>query len=204
MHADGVAVGRVPGKVQPRRALVARADAVFPVIGRDKVAAGIADIGNVQIADQLRHVAAHPVLVGGRVVGFIDAGVDRPAQMLQKGRIDPVVDLRDGEIPVGCDRCFHDGLPEGRVTSVISAFAIYIGNPGASRQAESCGPGQRAAHGHPHDDVLVVIAKAAAKDVDPAGMLGVLAHTDAQAGSTGARPASRSFSDTGEIFTPST
>jgi len=111
MHADGVAVRRVPGKVQPGWPLVARTDAILPVIGRNKVAAGIAHIGDVQVAHQLRHIAPHPVLVGGRVIRLVNAGINRPAQMFQKSRIDAGVYSGNGEIPVGSDLSLHHGLP---------------------------------------------------------------------------------------------
>ena len=62
VDADGVGIGGVPGEIEPGRALVARADAVFPVVGRDEIAAGIAHIRDLQVADQLGDVAAHAVL----------------------------------------------------------------------------------------------------------------------------------------------
>ena len=66
-----------------------RADAVFPVVGRDEVAAGIADHRDIEVLDQLGDVAAHAVLVGGRVAGLVDAGVDGAAEMLEEGPIEP-------------------------------------------------------------------------------------------------------------------
>ncbi len=54
VHADGVRFGGVPGEVEPGRALVARADAVLPVVGGDEVAAGIAHDRDVQRAARVR------------------------------------------------------------------------------------------------------------------------------------------------------
>ena len=41
-------------------------------------------IGDVEVAHQLEHVAAHAVRVGGRMAGLVDAGIDRAAEMLEK------------------------------------------------------------------------------------------------------------------------
>jgi hypothetical protein len=43
----------------------------------------------------LRHVAAHAVLVGGRMIRLVDAGIDGAPKMLEEGPVDPVVDLGD-------------------------------------------------------------------------------------------------------------
>ena len=98
--ADLVGLGRPPGVVEPHRPLVARPDAVVPVVVGDEVAARIADERELQIADELEHVAAEPVVVGGRVAGLVDAAVDGAAEMLEEGAVDPVVDVADPEIPV--------------------------------------------------------------------------------------------------------
>ena len=110
VHADGVRFGGVPGEVEPRRALFARADAVLPVVGGDEIAAGIAHDRDVQRAHELDDVAPHAVGVRGRVAGLVDAGVDRAPEMLEKRAIDPVVDRRDAVVAMRGDRRPH-GLP---------------------------------------------------------------------------------------------
>ena len=119
VHADGVGVRRVPGEVEPRRPLFARADAVFPIIGGNEIAAGIAHDRNLEVAHELGDVAAHAVRVGGRMTGLVDAGVDRAAEMLEEGAVEPIVDLRDRVIPMGGDGRFH-------VSSLPRDFAVYI------------------------------------------------------------------------------
>ena len=53
------------------------------------------------------HVAAEAALVGGRMPGLVDAGVDRPPEMLQKRAVDAVVDPADAEILVDGGLRFH-------------------------------------------------------------------------------------------------
>ena len=110
MDADSVALGRVPGKVKPHRALLARADAVFPVISRDEVAARIAHHGDVEVLDQLGDVAAHAVRIGGGVIGLVDALVNGAPEMLEECPIHTIVDLADREVPMRDDRRFHPVL----------------------------------------------------------------------------------------------
>src|SRR5690606_31653981 len=93
MHTDRIAVGRVPGEGEARRTLFARSGAVFPSVGRNEIAAGIADIGNLEIAHELGDVPPHAVLVGGRMVRLVDAGIDRPSQMFEEGAVEPVIYL---------------------------------------------------------------------------------------------------------------
>jgi hypothetical protein len=119
VHADGVRFGRVPGEVEAGRALVARADAVLPIVGRDEVAARIAHDGTVQRLDEFDHVAAHAVGVGGRVTGLVDAGVDRAAEVLEKCAVDPVVDHRDAVVAMR-----GDSRPHGSSASFVSDCLI--------------------------------------------------------------------------------
>src|SRR6185437_5293239 len=108
VDADGVAVGGMPGEVEAGRALVARADAVFPVVGRDEIAARIADVGNLEVAHELGDVAAHAVLVGGRMPRLVDAGVDGAAEMLEEGAVEPVVNIGNRVVAMR-----GDGDPHG-------------------------------------------------------------------------------------------
>ena len=85
-----------PGQLRPHRTLVLGADAVLPAVAGQEVAPGIADVGQAQGANQLRHIPAEARLVGGGVVGLVDAGVHRPAHVLNKGAVEPVV--HPGEI----------------------------------------------------------------------------------------------------------
>ncbi|MBN9159678.1 MAG: DNRLRE domain-containing protein [Myxococcales bacterium] len=111
LNADGVRVRRMPSEVEPRRALLHRTDAVLPIVGRNEIAARVADIRNLEVAHQLRHVAAHAVRVGGCVPGLVDARIDGAPQMLEKGAVKPVVDPGHNEIPVRRDRGTHCRQP---------------------------------------------------------------------------------------------
>ena len=79
MDADLVGLRVWPGKVEARRALLARANPVFPIIGRDEIAAGIAANGSVEIADQIEDILAESVLDRPSGDGLIEAPVDRSA-----------------------------------------------------------------------------------------------------------------------------
>ena len=59
--AEGVGLGRHPGQVEPARPLLHRADAVFPVVAADEVAAGVTHDGRRQFAHQREHVVAEAV-----------------------------------------------------------------------------------------------------------------------------------------------
>jgi hypothetical protein len=126
VQADLIAFGRVPGKIKPRGAVFPWTDAVFPVVGRNEIAARVAHEGHVQRADQVGDVAAHPVGIGGRVAGLKDAGIDRAAEMFEESRIQAVVDPRDGEIPVRRDLRFHAGLPLGGRSANQSISELQI------------------------------------------------------------------------------
>ena len=67
-------------------------DPVLPAVVGDEVAAGIAHDRGPELADQLGDVAAEAVLVGGRVVGLVDAGVDAAAHVLDERPEEPPVE----------------------------------------------------------------------------------------------------------------
>ena len=100
VDADLVRLLRAPGEVEPDGALVLRPDAVLPVVGGDEIAARVADRRDLQRLDEVEHVIAEAVLVGRRVARLVDAGVDRPAHVLDEGGIESVVDLADLEVAV--------------------------------------------------------------------------------------------------------
>ena len=107
MHADRIGLGRVPREIEPCGALFARPHAVFPIVGGHEIASGIAHNRDLKLPDELDHIGAHAVGVGAPMPGLIDAGVNRTAEMLEKGAVDPVVDFRDAVVPMGCDGRFH-------------------------------------------------------------------------------------------------
>ena len=99
VQADGVGFRGVPGEIEPRRPLLARTDAVLPIVGGDEIAAGITHDGNLEIPHEFDDVAAHAVRVGGRMAGLVDAGVNRAPEMLEERAVEAVVDARDREVP---------------------------------------------------------------------------------------------------------
>ena len=103
--ADLVGLDRAPGEVEPRRPLLARADAVLPVVGGHEVAARVAHDGDAELARQLEHVAAEAVLVGGRVARLVDAAVDGAPHVLDERAEQPLVHLGHGEGRVEHDAC---------------------------------------------------------------------------------------------------
>ena len=118
MQADGVGLAGVPGQIKSHRALLARPNAVFPVVGGDEIAAGIAHERHVEIAHELHDVAAHAVLVGGWMARFVDAGVDRAAEVFEERAIEAVIDAGDGVIAMGGDGRLH--------VSSLSALRLCI------------------------------------------------------------------------------
>ena len=74
-----------------------RPDAVLPAVAGDEVAARVAHHRDAQLAGQREHVAAEAVLVGGRVAGLVDAGVDAAAHVLDERAEGAAGDRRDGE-----------------------------------------------------------------------------------------------------------
>ena len=126
VHPDRVGLGRMPGEVEPRRAILARTDPVLPIVSGDEIAAGIAHDRNLQLPDQVDDVLPHAVSVGGLMIGFVDAGVDRSPEVLDKRAVQPVVDFCDPVVPIGGDRSAH--VPSAQYQEVR-----YIGAASARR-----------------------------------------------------------------------
>lgn len=79
----------MPGQVAAHGAILAWTDAVFPVVVGYEIAAGVAHAGDAQLLDQVKHVLAEAVFVGGGMAGLVDAAVDAAAQdVLRMSRTD--------------------------------------------------------------------------------------------------------------------
>jgi hypothetical protein len=107
--ADRIRLGRRPSQIEPPRPRRDRPHPIPPVVPGDKVAAGIADERHAQLAHQIEDIPAKPLLVGGRVLGFVDAAVNAPAQMLDERPIQAGIDLADTKILVENDARFWHG-----------------------------------------------------------------------------------------------
>ena len=105
MQAERVGLHSVPGAVQTAGPVLPRADAVFPVITGDEVAAGVPDDGGAEFLDELEDVKAEAVLICFRVAGFIDAGVNAAAHVLHEGAEEAAGYFADGEIAVEGNPC---------------------------------------------------------------------------------------------------
>ena len=117
---DLVGFGRVPCEIEPHRPVFLRADAVFPIIGRYEIAAGIAADRRVQFADEINDIAAHAVVVRRRVTGFVYTRVNGTAEMLQKGAVKTLVDFGDRVARMRRDASLH--LVSSRIYNIISGL----------------------------------------------------------------------------------
>src|SRR4029079_14672748 len=89
VRGDEVGLDRVPREVTPLRALVARPDAVLPVVTRHEVAARVTDGRHPEPSNQVDDVVAPAIGIRGRVPRLVDAAIDRPAHMLDEGSEEP-------------------------------------------------------------------------------------------------------------------
>ena len=103
--AERVGLGRHPGEVEAPGPLGHRADAVFPIVAGDEVAARIAHDGGPELAHQLQHVLPKAAFVGTGMTGLEDAAIDAAAQMLDEGAEQSVIGSRDGGIAIEVDLC---------------------------------------------------------------------------------------------------
>jgi hypothetical protein len=94
VQAEAVGFHAVPGRVEPDRPV--RADAVFPAVAGDEVAAGVADHGRPEFPDQLQDVAAETSIVRSGVSGLGDPGVHGPAHVLDERAEQATRDRADG------------------------------------------------------------------------------------------------------------
>ena len=103
VHADEVGLGAAPGQVQALGALGHRAHAVLPEIVGDKIAAWVADNGHADLPDQIQHVPAEALLIGGGMAGLVNAAINSAAQVFNKRAIDALVNAADLKVRVQGD-----------------------------------------------------------------------------------------------------
>ena len=90
--ADLVGLDGPPREVESRGPVLLGADPVLPPVVGDEVATGVAHDRGSELTHELSHVGAEAVLVGGRVIRLVDAGVDAAAHVLDEGPEDPAVE----------------------------------------------------------------------------------------------------------------
>ena len=110
MQAYFIGFRSEPGQIQPLRPLIPGADGILPVEAGHKVAARIAHHRNVQLPHHVDHVPAETVFVRRGMIRFIDAAVHRPAEVLDKGPVNPWIDPPDGKILIQDHGCFFHGF----------------------------------------------------------------------------------------------
>ncbi len=103
MHSDFVGLRGKPRQIQPFRALLLRAYRVLPVKAGNKVAAGVADNGNIQLFDHVQHIPAEALFISQRMIRLIDAAVHSPAQMLDERAVNARVNAGDDVVLVQDD-----------------------------------------------------------------------------------------------------
>ena len=97
VEPDRVGLRRAPRQVAAARAQLGWADAVLPPEPGHEVAARVADRVDVEFAGGVEHVAPEAVLVGGGVIGLVDAAVHGPADVLHERSEQAPAHRADGE-----------------------------------------------------------------------------------------------------------
>ncbi len=103
MSAEAVGFDGAPGHFEARRALVARADAVAPVVVGGEVAAGPAQEGDVQFAHGIEDVFAEAIGIGEGRLLFEDAAIDAAAEMFDEVAVEQGVDVADDAFGIDFD-----------------------------------------------------------------------------------------------------
>jgi hypothetical protein len=88
-----VCLDRVPGAIEHHGPLRFRSDAVEPVVAGDEVAARIANDRHAEILDLARDVGAESFPIGESGSRLVDAGVDRPAEVLEERTENAAVEI---------------------------------------------------------------------------------------------------------------
>ena len=109
MGAEAVAFHRAPGHFEARRALVARAYAVAPVVVGREVAARPAQQADLEFARRVQDVPAEAVGVGEGGFFFEDAAIDAAAQVLDEVAIKQRVDIADYAFGIDLDARVEGG-----------------------------------------------------------------------------------------------
>ena len=137
--AELIGLDGVPGFFQLTRAIFLGADAVEPVIARDKVAAGIANHGHAEMLDFIGDIGAEAVRIGKLGARIVNTFVDGAAEVFEKRAEDVAIERRHGaaRIEKGTSGGAGRGLSEERFSEHKSCGA-----------ARGCGVLQKAPSGN--------------------------------------------------------
>ena len=135
VQAELVGLHHMPGQVQPLGPVFPGTDTVFPPVAGDKVAAGVADHGDTQLLHQLQGILAEALFIGQGTVGLVDAAVDGPAQVLDKGAVNAFVNFADLEMLVDVYGCLFHRMPPYRFRS--NSVSTCQSSPSNSKRRQS-------------------------------------------------------------------
>lgn len=125
VQAEFVGFGGMPGQIESTGTFLLGADAVLPAVAGHEVAARVADGGGAEFLDQVDDVLAEAVLVGGRVVGLVDAGVHATAKVLDERTEQTIVDRSDLKIVIDDETCGQMVLLGHGIPFYISACTLH-------------------------------------------------------------------------------
>ena len=115
----------MPGQIESTGTFLLGADAVLPAVAGHEVDARVADGGGAEFLDQVDDVLAEAVLVGGRVVGLVDAGVHATAKVLDERTEQTIVDRSDLKIVIDDETCGQMVLLGHGIPFYISACTLH-------------------------------------------------------------------------------
>jgi hypothetical protein len=95
-----VSVENQAGEIEPAGTIRDRADAVFPIVTGEKIAAGIAHDRDAELLGEIGDVLAKSLRVRGRMAGLEYAGINAPPHMLDESSEYASVDIRNGEVAI--------------------------------------------------------------------------------------------------------
>ncbi len=111
--AEAVGFDGAPCHFESRRTLVARADAVAPIVVRGEVAAGPAQEGDIELTDRLEDVLAEAIGIREWRLLFEDAAIDAAAEVLDEVAVEHGIDVADDTLGIDLDA----GVERGRLSA---------------------------------------------------------------------------------------
>src|ERR1700737_2030150 len=89
-----------PGQIKSNRSQVDWANAIFPIIAGEKIAAGITNNGGPKVTDQVEHVSAKTVFICRRMPRLEDTGVNTAPEMFNKRTKHPAIKFGNTKIGI--------------------------------------------------------------------------------------------------------